>query len=145
MEKAIVLLLVVLNVSLIYGKTKMTPAKEKKEKNHFIILDLTFPVYPSGLGYKHPIFKNFYATGNLNYTNHESDLICRTGIEYLFPVKILIFKFYTGTGLQFSRNVGYQYPYASIGTQFLFFYNEMVVPVKKDRGFLYRFGFSFRF
>jgi hypothetical protein len=145
MKKVIAFLLVVLSASLIYGKHKTIPAQGKKEKRHFITLCLSFPVYPAGLGYKQLIFKNVYAIGNLAYTDAESDLIFRAGAEYLFPVKILIFKFYTGTGLQFSRNVGYQFPYTSIGTQFLFFFNEIVVPMNKNWGVIYRFGFIFRF
>jgi hypothetical protein len=145
MKKTVIVLLMLFSVSLIYGETGLNTIKKKNSKNHFINLNFTFPVNPVGLGYKHPIFKNVYATGNLGYCSLENDLELQAGIEYLFPAKILIFKFYSGTGLQFSKNNGYQFPYITIGTRFIFFFSEMVIPIKEGYSANYRLGFSFRF
>lgn len=108
---------------------------------------LTFScfVQPLSFGYKHRVHDNVYAVGTLDYLRSDEDLEFRVGAEYLFPRKIIIFKLYGGTGLQTSRNEGYQYPYVTIGTNFLFLYAEIIHPLKSKMGPNYRGGFSFRF
>lgn len=108
---------------------------------------LTFSCFinPACLGYKHHIGRNFYLSGDLDYINSETDLQLRTGALYHIPYKVLIFRFYGGSGVQFSRNQGYQYPYMCVGTNFLFLYTEMVYPLKEYMPTEYRLGFSFKF
>lgn len=119
-----------------------------KQRRHFPpdnYLTCTFLVNPVGIGLKHHLGSNIYASGNLDYRESISDLQLRTGALYIFPVKILLFRFYTGGGIQFSRNDGYQYPYAAVGTNFLFLYTEVVYPLENRRDPEYQLGLSFKF
>lgn len=146
MKKVLIFLLIVFISYWIYGDEEVKIERPKELKmEKYIRLNLTFPVNPVGIGYKHQIFKNVYATGNLDYYRSISDLEFRVGTEYLFPPKIVIFKFYSGCGVQFSRNNGYQYPYITVGTNFIFFYSEIVLPLKSGISPNYRIGFNFRF
>jgi hypothetical protein len=149
MKKRMVFLMVLLSALLICGQTKTGQVNKKIpriRRNRVITLSLGFPVIPTGLGYKHPLSKYLYATGSVTITNGSKDLLFRSGIEYQFPVRVLIFHFYVGTGLQFSRNAGgYQYPYTTIGTRCLIFFSEMVMPMKGEERSSYRLGFNFRF
>lgn len=120
-------------------------AKHRKPSYPDNYLTFTFFVNPIGIGLKHHLGSNVYATGNLDYRDAISDLQFRTGAVYFFPVKILIFQFFTGGGIQLSRNDGYQYPYVTIGTNFLFLYTEMIHPIESRTSPEYRFGFSFKF
>jgi len=86
-----------------------------------------------------------YATGNLDYRQSVDDLEFQAGAVYMFPVKILIFRLYTGGGYQFSRNEGYQYPYVTVGTNFLFLFSEVIYPMETATDPKYRFGLSFKF
>jgi hypothetical protein len=134
---AIVLLLLMTSVDLFGHKGRSRPSE------HY--LTFTFVVNPSGLGYKHHLANNLYLSGDVDYRHENADLLFRTGGAYFFPVKILIFHFYGGGGAQFSRNVGYQYPYVVVGTHFLFFYTEMIHALESHTSPEYRFGFSVRF
>ncbi|MGD2295267.1 MAG: hypothetical protein PVF22_05465 [Candidatus Aminicenantes bacterium] len=100
---------------------------------------------PKGVGLKQPLFGNIYVTGHLDYIDSVSDLEFQAGALYVFPHKIIIFRFYGGAGVQFSRNLGYQYPYIALGTNFLFFFTEVIHPMERDLESRYRFGFSFKF
>jgi hypothetical protein len=100
---------------------------------------------PASLGLKARLFSNVYATGNLDYRESVGDLEFQAGAVYMFPVKILIFRFYTGGGYQFSRNEGYQYPYVTVGTNFLFLFSEVIYPMENAADPKYRFGLSFKF
>ena len=108
-------------------------------------LTITCLINPAGLGIKHHIFDNVYAAGSLQYQSSVSDLEFQTGAVYLIPRKVIIFTFYGGAGLQFSRNEGYQYPYVAVGTNFLFFFSEIIHPLKSEMSPEYRFGLSFKF
>jgi len=74
-----------------------------------------------------------------------NDLEFQASAVYMFPVKILIFRLYTGGGYQFSRNEGYQYPYVTVGTNFLFLFSEVIYPMETATDPKYRFGLSFKF
>jgi hypothetical protein len=100
---------------------------------------------PSSLGAKLRIANNTYATGNIDYRDSTKDLEFQAGAVYLFPPKILIFKLYAGGGYQFSRNEGFQYPYISVGTNFLFLFSEIIYPMKSNLDPKYRAGFSIKF
>ena len=109
------------------------------------LLNFTFFINPYGIGYMHHVDKNFYATGNMDYSSTDSDLKFQVGAAYLIPQKIFIFRFFGGAGFQFSRNDGYQYPYLSVGSKFLFLLWEIIHPLKSHEDPQYRFGFSFSF
>jgi hypothetical protein len=81
----------------------------------------------------------------MDYVSSASDLEFQTGALYIIPKKILIFQFYGGAGLQFSRNTGYQYPYINLGTRFLFLFSEVIHPLRHGTQPRYRFGLSFSF
>lgn len=108
---------------------------------------LTFSWFlkPASLGLKHRLFSNVYATGNLDYRNSSNDLEFQAGAVYLIPRKIIIFRLYAGGGYQFSRNEGYQYPYVTVGTNFIFLFSEIIYPMRNGMDSKYRFGFSFKF
>lgn len=108
---------------------------------------LTFSWFlkPASLGLKHRLFRNVYATGNLDYRNSSNDLEFQAGAVYLIPRKIIIFRLYGGGGYQFSRNEGYQYPYVTVGTNFIFLFSEIIYPMRNGIDSKYRFGFSFKF
>jgi hypothetical protein len=100
---------------------------------------------PASLGAKFRVANNVYATGNIDYRDSTEDLELQGGAVYLFPAKFLIFKLYAGGGYQFSRNEGFQYPYVSVGTNFLFLFTEVVYPMKNGLNPKYRAGFSIKF
>lgn len=96
-------------------------------------------------GLKQQVFRNIYASGNVQYFNSASDLELQAGAVYMLPHKVLFFRLYGGTGLQMSRNEGFQYPYIVLGTDFLFFFSEAIYPLKSELGPKFRGGFSFHF
>jgi hypothetical protein len=96
-------------------------------------------------GLKERLFGRFYAQANVQYQETSADLEMQAGLSYLLPVKVLFFRFYGGTGFQFSRNRGYQYPYLSMGTDFLFFFSEVIYPMRTGLSPQVRGGFSFHF
>ena len=100
---------------------------------------------PASLGLKHRLFSSVYITGNINYQSTANDLEFQTGAVYLIPHKFIIFWLYAGGGYQFSRNEGYQYPYLTVGTNFIFFFSEAVYPMESGLRPKYRFGLSFKF
>jgi len=114
--------------------------KYKNPENNYLSFSL---LTPFGLGYKHHLGRNFYFVTDLDY--EKKDLRIRIGAAYFFPFNVLIFRFYSGGGLQYSRNDGFHYPYLTIGTRYLIFYNEIIHPWKKDLKPEFRFGLSFGF
>lgn len=100
---------------------------------------------PASLGLKHRLFSNVYAAGNLDYRDSTNDLEFQAGAVYLIPRKIIIFRLYAGGGYQFSRNEGYQYPYVTVGTNFIFLFSEVIYPMESGMDPKYRFGLSFKF
>lgn len=118
------------------------PNRNYPDKNY---LNISWFLKPASLGLKARLFSNVYATGNLDYRQSVNDLEFQAGAVYMFPVKILIFRLYTGGGYQFSRNEGYQYPYVTVGTNFLFLFSEVIYPMETATDPKYRFGLSFKF
>jgi hypothetical protein len=108
-------------------------------------LDFSWFFKPTSLGLKARVFSHFYLTGNLDYRESVDDLEFHAGAVYMFPVKILIFRLYAGGGYQFSRNYGYQYPYVTVGTHFMFLFSEVVYPMETAVDPKYRFGLSIKF
>lgn len=133
---------ITITYSLGMGSTTHHRHPQSAQKN-FITFSWFFK--PASLGVKLRLVNNFYATTNLDYRRPLNDLEFQVGSIYLIPRKIIIFNFYTGAGYQFSRNVGYQFPYAVVGTNFLFLYSEVVYPLKAHLDPKYRFGLSFKF
>jgi hypothetical protein len=118
------------------------PHRDYPSRNY---LNFSWFLKPSSLGLKARLFSNVYATGNLDYRESIDDLEFQAGAVYMFPRKILIFRLYTGGGYQFSRNEGYQYPYVTVGTQFLFLFSEVIYPMEDTSDPKYRFGLSVKF
>lgn len=118
------------------------PHRDYPNRNY---LNFSWFIKPSSLGLKTRLFSTVYATGNLNYRQSVNDIEFQAGAVYMFPRKILIFRLYTGGGYQFSRNDGYQYPYVTVGTQFLFLFSEVVYPMETAADPKYRFGLSVKF
>lgn len=108
-------------------------------------LNFSFFINPLDIGYQHRVVDNLYGTANLDYRGSDSDLIFRTGAVYSIPRKIIIFRFYAGGGLQYSRNIGYQYPYLTVGTRYLFLFSEIIHPIESHATPEYRLGFSIKF
>jgi len=135
-------ILMVLIISISSTETLANSTKDSSSKNY-----LTFSWFfkPASLGTKVLVTKKVYATGNIDYRDSTKDLEFQGGAVYLFPPKILIFKLYAGGGLQFSRNEGFQYPYISVGTNFLFLFSEILYPMKSGLEPKYRAGFSVKF
>ena len=111
--------------------------------NNFVTF--SFFINPASVGYQHRLSGNLFLTGNMDYVSSDSDLLFRAGAAYMLPRKILIFRPYGGGGIEMSRNHGYMYPYAMVGTKFLFLYAEVVHPLQSHSTPCYRFGFSFSF
>jgi formate/nitrite transporter FocA (FNT family) len=139
--KKIILIVLLVIIALFLSESQAFA--EKPAPNKFLTVSCF--INPVGIGYKHAVANDFYLAGSLDYRSTASDLEFQTGALYLIPKKILIFRFYVGGGLQFSRNQGYQYPYVSVGTNFLFLFTEMIHPLEANRDPRYRFGFSVKF
>ena len=116
--------------------------KDKAPKGY---LNFSFFINPLDIGYQHRLVDNLYGTVNLDYQGSDSDLLFRTGAVYLIPRKIIIFRFYGGGVLQYSRNFGYDYPYLTVGTRFLFLFTEIIHPIESRAKPEYKFGFSVKF
>ncbi len=96
-------------------------------------------------GLKYRLRDHFYATGNVEYSYRERDVRMQIGAVYFLPYDFLLFSFYGGGGAQFSNNKGYQYPYIMMGTDFLFFFAELIYPWEINTSPRSRFGFSINF
>ncbi len=140
-----ILIVSVLGASIILASSSGVFAKAHKSSTPKNYLTLSFFLRPTSLGYKHHLFDNLYATGNLDYISSTKDLEFQIGAAYFIPRKILFFRLYGGAGYQFSRNRGYQYPYISIGTQFFFLFSELIHPLRSGMDPQGRFGFFFKF
>ena len=119
------------------GRKKFEPPE------HYVTF--SFFINPWNVGYKHLLARNLYLTGNLDYVGSRSDLILQAGAAYMIPRKILIFRFFGGGGLEFSRNDGYMYPYVMIGTKLWVFHFDIVHPLRRNIEPGYRLGFIFSF
>ncbi len=139
------ILIVILTILIISISSSEIFAKSYHDSSLKNYLTFSWFFSPASLGTKLRIANNVYATGNIDYRKSTRDFEIQAGAVYLFPPKILIFKFYTGGGYQFSRNEGVQYPYVSVGTNFLFFFSEVIYPMRSGLDPKYRVGFSFKF
>ena len=122
-----------------------TQASSERCSSQSSYLSLSLFQHPRGVGFKQRLFRNVYASGQLDYLSSANDLEIQTGALYMIPRKLFIFQFYGGAGLQFSRNTGYQYPYINLGTRFLFLFSEVIHPLQRQASPKYRFGLSFSF
>lgn len=120
-------------------------ARRKKFEPPDHYLTLSFFISPWSVGYKHLLSRNLYLTGNLDYSSGDEDLIFQAGAAYMVPRKILIFRFFGGGGLEFSRNNTSMYPYVTIGTKLWILHFEIIHPLLRNRSPGYRFGFIFPF
>lgn len=118
-------------------------SKKFQPPEHYI--SLSFFLNPWNIGYKHLVFRNMYLTGNLDYLSSHSDLVLQAGTVYMIPRKILIFRFFAGGGLEFSRNHGFRYPYVMISTKLWILHFDIVHPLKNKSNPEYRLGFIFSF
>jgi len=134
-----------LGILIILISTSGTSAKSHRDSSTKNYLTFSWFFKPASLGTKLRVINNVYATGNLDYRDSTNDLEFQAGAVYLFPPKILIFRLYAGGGYQFSRNEGYQYPYVTVGTNFLFLFSEVIYPWKRGKDPKYRFGLSIKF
>lgn len=132
------ILIILLSASGILAK----PHRDYPAQNY---LNFSWFLKPTSLGLKARLFSNVYATGNMDYRESVDDLEFQAGAVYMFPAKILIFRLYAGGGYQFSRNDGYQYPYVTVGTNFLFLFSEVIYPMEAATDPKYRFGLSIKF
>lgn len=135
----------VIVILLFLGSTQVFAHGRRARATSPNYLTFTFVINPTGLGYKHHLHRNLYLTGDLDYRPAHEDLLFRAGGAYLFPVKILIFRFYGGGGVQFSRNIGYEFPYAVVGSRFLFLYAEVIYGLASYVTPEYRLGFAVNF
>jgi len=132
------ILIILLSASGILAK----PHRDYSAQNY---LNFSWFLKPTSLGLKARLFSNVYATGNMDYRESVDDLEFQAGAVYMFPAKILIFRLYAGGGYQLSRNDGYQYPYVTVGTHFLFLFSEVIYPMEAATDPKYRFGLSIKF
>lgn len=96
-------------------------------------------------GLKYRLRDDLYATGNIEYSYRERDVEIQIGAVYFLPYDLFLFSFYGGGGAQFSTSKGYQYPYIMMGTDFLFFFAELIYPWETNISPRSRFGFSINF
>jgi hypothetical protein len=143
MKKLIFIVLILLLFLLLTGASVFARHDDLRPPSSFINLYRIDHKIAAGL--KQHVLTHIYATGNLEYRSEASDLELQFGTVYLLPQKILFFRLYGGTGLQFSRNEGYQYPYLVLGTHFLFFFSEVIHPWHGKMEPKFRGGFSFHF
>ena len=144
MKKLITISLLGVLILLLAAPGTFARGKRFRPTENYLNLSL-FVFYPVSIGYKHLATGNIYLTGNLDYVSDESDLLFQAGTVYMIPRKFLIFRFYGGGGMEFSRNNGYLYPYVMAGTNFWIFFTEIVHPLRNNKSPGYRLGFSFSF
>lgn len=138
MATILIILMVVMSTGDVFAKSH-----DRKAAQNY--LTLSWFLRPASLGLKHHLGANVYATGNLDYKGSINDLEFQAGAVYFFPIKIIIFKLYSGGGFQFSRNEGYQCPYVTVGTHFWFLFSDVVYPLESEGSNTYRFGLSIKF
>jgi hypothetical protein len=143
MKKLFLIIMLILLATLLSSNELFAGSSRSYPAQNY--LNFSWFLRPASLGFKTRLFNNVYATGNLDYIKSIGDLELQAGAVYMFPVKILIFKLYAGGGYQFSRNEGFQYPYATVGTNFWVFFTEAVYPIDSRIDPKYRFGLSIKF
>ena len=100
---------------------------------------------PFSVGLKHQLTKSIYVTGNMDYIGHDQNLIFQGGLAYMIPRKILIFRFYGGGGIEYSRNDYRADPYIMVGTKLWIIHFDMVHLLRQGATPGYRLGFMFSF
>jgi len=131
-------------VVFVFGGSNMF-AHGKKPQLPDNYITFSFVIHPASVGYKHRVASSTYLTTNLDYVGDRNDIYFQVGAGYMIPRKFWIFWFYGGTGLQFSRNHAYQYPYITLGTRFWILYSEVVYPIQRGGDSGFRLGFSVTF
>ena len=120
-------------------------AHSKKTGNPDNYLSLSFFISPFSVGLKHQLTKSIYVTGNMDYIGHDQNLIFQGGLAYMIPRKILIFRFYGGGGIEYSRNDYRADPYIMVGTKLWIIHFDMVHLLRQGATPGYRLGFMFSF
>jgi hypothetical protein len=108
-------------------------------------ITLSFFLNPNSIGYRHLVSRNLYLTGNLDYRRSKNNLTLQAGTAYMIPKRIVIFRFYGGGGMEYSRNQGYMYPYVLLGTKLWILHFDVVHTLRKENDPRYRLGFMFSF
>ncbi len=108
-------------------------------------MTFSFVINPLSLGYKHRMAQNTYFTGNMDYIGRDTELILQVGAAYMFPRKFLIFRFFGGGGIEYSRNNSSVYPYIMAGTKLWIFHFDIVHTLQRNSSPGYRLGFIYSF
>lgn len=116
-----------------------------KEPSPVLTLNLYYVDRKLMPGLKYRLKEDLYATGNIDYSYQEWALRMQLGAIYYLPHDFFLLSFYGGGGVQFSAQNGYQYPYVVLGSDFLFFFGEIIYPWEINYSPSTRCGFSFNF
>lgn len=143
MKKFSILVLGAFMVGVLGVPNMFAHKKSLQLPDHYITF--SFVIHPASVGYKHRVAGSTYLTTNLDYIDDKNDVTFQVGAGYMISRKFWIFWFYGGTGLQFSRNHAYQYPYVTLGTRFWILYSEVVYSLQRGEDTGFRFGFSVTF
>jgi len=144
MRKYIAVTMLVMVIIALSASDAFAGRRRSSAPAHYVNVSL-FLFHPLSVGYKHRITRNVYLTGNMDYIDSDRELLFQGGAAYMIPEKFLIFRFYGGGGIEFSRNRGDMYPYAMIGTNFWILFTELVHPLQSGSAPSYRLGFSLSF
>jgi len=146
MKKALVILILVLTVVFLSSSAFADPSRRHgfgPRPSSFVNVYKIDGSFAGGL--KSRLWGGIYATANVQYRPDENDVEFQAGAVYMLPLKILFFRLYGGAGQQFSRVRDFRYPYVVLGTNYLFFFSEVIYPLTEERPEKYRFGLSFHF
>ena len=143
MEKYLTISLMSLLV-LVFCATDVT-AHTKKFEPSDNYMTFSFFINPFSLGYKHRMAQNTYFTGNMDYIGRDTELRLQVGAAYMFPKKFLIFRYFGGGGIEYSRNNSSVYPYLMAGTKLWIFHFDIVHTLQRNSRPDYRLGFIYSF
>ena len=120
-------------------------AHSRKSVNPDNYFSLSFFISPFSVGLKHQLTKSIYLTGNMDYIGHDQNLVFQGGLAYIIPHKILIFRFYGGGGIEYSRNDYQAAPYVMLGTKLWILHFDIIHLLRRGATPGYRLGFMFTF
>jgi len=120
-------------------------AKNRKLEPRNNYVTFSFFITPLSVGLKHQLSRNVYLTGNMDYIGNDENLIFQGGLAYMIPPKILLFRFYGGGGIEYSRNDYRTAPYVMVGTKLWILHFDIVHPLWRGATPAYRLGFMFSF
>jgi hypothetical protein len=143
MKKALIIVVIVILTILAAQLSLLGSSRYQQAPGTFVNIYKIEDSIAAGL--KQQVGRNIYAAGNIEYRDSAGDLEFQGGAIYLLPHKVLFFRLYGGTGLQVSREEGLQYPFVVLGTDFLFFFSEVIHPLSSGMAPKFRGGFSFHF